>query len=491
MKASKTFAISLAGLVAACAIPFGTVFAAAGGNTTEYPVKTEADGKTVMPFECELLFSDDRPITDYAVSGDTVAFASHTLMYVLYTGENGDRKLDDEHNYTGSNRIERLDFDGGNLYLDVKTDGIFLYPDYTNQATHVFPDLGNTVKLSGDEEYRLSNDGLHYFSGDDHEVLGTDFTNLKTFDDKAYAVKNNVLYRFDGINPVKVDVNYTDFEGAENISCGDVKEKLTAKNYEIYTADILSGNYYTKINADFIGGENDTFIPIHTEKAAVDKTCIVLCESGNATVVATNDGMYITATENLSEAVPSQQKNDWALGADGRRLAAYATENTYVYASPFMCRSTRIGELKSGAENSVEVIEKFEFGGVKFYRITFDAATEGGGTEKISGFVAANVLTEHDYKADDNVQHENGDKQFSYQTNVVTVVLAIVIVALVIVAIMYIALIGSKKDKNKDKKKNRKKKKEKDVQDETDEADDADETAPLPENPPVDGDGEE
>lgn len=488
MKASKAITISLASIIAACAIPFGTVFAAE--NTTKYPVPTKEGNEEVLPFEGKLTFSAEKPITDYAVSGDKIAFASYSLMYVLYTGENGDRKLDDEHPYSGSNRIERLDIEDGKLYLDVKSDGVFLYPEYNKTVEHEFPKQGNTVTLSSGEEYRLSNDGLHYFLGDSHEVIGTDYTNLKVFDDKAYAVKDNVLYTFNGTKPDDVDVDYTDFSLAENISCGDVADKLKADGFEIYTAEILSGRYYTKINPDVIGDADDTFLPLHTEKANVDKPCIVLCESGNATVVATNDGMYITATENIGEKVLSSQKNDWALGSDGKRLAAYAIDDTGVYASPFMCRSTLKETLESGAENSVEVLEKFEFNGVKFYKVRFekiikdvegkpivDETTGKPKTKTVTGFVAANMLTPYDYKADDNKPQENGDKEFNYDTNVVSVVLAIVIVALVIVAIMYIALIGTKKDKNKKDKKDKKKKKdepESESEPENDSVDDGD-----------------
>ncbi|MDE6690705.1 MAG: hypothetical protein K2K04_01925, partial [Clostridia bacterium] len=71
-------------------------------------------------------------------------------------------------------------------------------------------------------------------------------------------------------------------------------------------------------------------------------------------------------------------------------------------------------------------------------------------------YVAANILTVYDFKAEDKQPHENGDKEFSYDTNVVSVVLAIVIVALVIIAVLYISLAGSK-NKTKDKKKEKQK----------------------------------
>lgn len=455
MKANKAITIALAGIVTAFAIPLGTVFAAENA-TTEYPVNTTVDGKEVLPFDCELTFSEDKPITDYAVYGNNIAFASNTSMFVLYTDGNGDRKLDKDHDYQKS-KIERLDYDAsGNLYLDVKTDGVYKYPDYTKTANHEFPERSNAITLSTNEEYRLSKDGLHYFFGDEHEVLGSDFANLKVFGDKAYAVKDNVLYTFTGTEPDIVDVSYTDFEKADHILCGDVAGKLTSADYEIKTAEIKLGSYYTQINPDVIGNEaGDTFIPIRTEKTNGDKPCIVLCESGNATVVATNDGMYITATENLNDPVPSTQKNDWAIGSDGKRLPAYASKDTGVYASPFMCESTKIATLKSGAENRVEVIEKFEFNSVKFYRIKYTAKSASGEDVPVNGFVAANMLTVYDFKAEDMEQHPAGDKKFNYDTNLVSVTLIIVIVALVIIAVMYISLVGSKKDKDK-KKKNKK-----------------------------------
>lgn len=458
MKAKRATKIALTTLCCAAIMSFGNVFAAE--NTTNYPVKTTVDGEDVMPFEGKLTFSADKPITDYAVGGDKIAFASYSSVYVLYTGENGDRKLDDEHPYSGSNRIERLDIKDGKLYLDVKSDGVFLYPEYNRTVEHEFPETSNRATLSTDEMYILANDGLHYYVGTNHENLGEGYANLKVFDDKAYAVKDNVLYSFNGTEPERVDVNYTDFSQAEDILCGDVAQKLKAANYEIYTTEILAGSYYTKINPDVIGGENDTFIPIHTEKAKVAKPCIVLCKSGNATVVATNEGMYITATDNIDthNTVLSAQKNDWPLGSDGKRLSAYATENIGVYASPFMCKSTKIDTLESGAENHVEVIEKFEFNGVKFYKVRYEKVvkegeTDGTETVQVTGFVAGNMLTPYNFAAEDKEPHENGDKNFNYETNVVSVVLTIIIVALVLVAVMYISLIGTKKNRNKREKK--------------------------------------
>lgn len=464
MKASKVFAISLAGILAACAIPFGTVFAAA--DARDYPVETETDGKIKQPFEKTL---EIEAITDYAVYGDSFSYASDFTITILSPDESGERKPKTyNHEYT----VEKLDYDeSGNLYFENSSRISYLYSVPVTPQEHTFQSIDGSQPVIVDSGYYALNSStgeLLYYKSGVPESLGTGFSKIKKYGEYVYAIKDGAVpYRIDGQTATPVDLSYTDFSAASDILCSEAATTLASGSGELKTANIARGKYYTKIDADSIGtGETDTFKPQpsegSTKKAEGDKPCLVLCTSGKTAVVATNEGMYITSTDNLkNESEYSPPRNDWAVDSDGKLLSAYAVEDVGVYAQPFMCAATRVATLESGAENRVEVVERFEldFINTKFYKVRYAVTDkETGAVKPVEGYVAANMLTQYDYRGDDKIPAENGDKEFKYETNVVSVVLAIVIVALVIVAIMYIALVGTKKDRQKREKKVKKKK---------------------------------
>ena len=446
--------IALAGLLTACAIPFGTVFAAA-----------EDDIQDVYPQNFDRTLEIEA-LTDYAVYEDRFAYASNSTITIISRDESGDRKC---LSYTHEQLISALDYDeDGKLYFKTSSEISYLYGSPVTQQEHDFQGTSlSKIDLSDTVFYTLNNKGfLTYWNGSEDNIVGEGYSLIKRYGETVYAIKDGTVpYTIDGQTATELDLSYTDFSGADNILCGETAEKLKADGYQVKTANINHGSYYTQVDADAIGKEQ-TFSQIRTQKAEGNKPCIVLCTTGNASVVATNDGMFITATANVKDSAYTSPKNDWPLNAEGtKRLEAYATEKTGVYASPFMSESTKIGELESGAENHVEVIEKFELDYIKtkFYKVRYETTDKETGEKKtISGYVAANILTVYDYKAEDLEQHPAGDEKFNYDTNVVSVVLIIVIVALVIIAVMYISLAGSK---NKNKKSKKKEKQREKVQD--------------------------
>ncbi len=449
MKANKAITIALAGLLTACAIPFGTVFAAAEDEVDVYP----QDFDRTLEIEA---------LTDYAVYGDSFAYATNSTITIISRDESGDRK---RTSYTHEYLITALDYDeSGKLYFKTSSEISYLYGSPVTQKDHTFQSLSSTkLDISSDVFYTLEREGgkLEYWNEGSRQPVDENFSLIKKYGDTVYAIKDGTVpYTIEGKTATELDLSYTDFSGADNIACGETAEKLKADGYQVKTANIKSGSYYTQVDADAIGKEQ-TFTQIRTQKAEGDKPCIVLCTTGNASVVATNDGVFITATANVKDSAYTSPKNDWPLNAEGtKRLQAYAREDTGVYASPYMSKSTRIATLESGAENHVEVIEKFELDYIKtkFYKVRYETTDkETGETKTVSGYVAANVLTQYDYKAEDMEQHPAGDNDFNYDTNVVSVVLTIVIIALVIIAVMYISLIGSKKNKNHIKKEKKEK----------------------------------
>ncbi|MDE7257515.1 MAG: hypothetical protein K2N50_06145, partial [Clostridia bacterium] len=348
---------------------------------------------------------------------------------------------------------------------------------------HEFQNIDSSLPIIVDTGYYALNSEtgeLLYYKKGVPTSLGEGFSLIKKYGDYVYAVKDGTVpYEIDEHKATPLDLSYTNFDEAKNILCGEAAKKLATGGEELKTANIGRGKYYTQIDPNAIGkGDTDTFRPKSdvgsTKKAEADKPCLVLCKVGNTAVVATNDGMFITSTQNLKkESDYSAPGNDW--NSPGGK--AYAIADTAIYSRPFMSESTKIAELESGATHVVTVTEKFslDFINTKFYKVSYTKTDDDGKSVTVEGYVAANMLTPYDYKADDNLPQESGDKEFNYDTNVVSVVLAIVIVALVIVAIMYIALIGTKKDKDKKSKKGKKKKKDKSKSDSESEPDDYDE----------------
>lgn len=463
MKANKFITIALAAVCGAAILSGGSAFAAEEG-ATYYPVLTTVDEKEVQPFEHNLAFSADRPINDYAISGNNYAFASGTSLFVLYTDTNGERCLagDGDNPINARSRIEKIEYAEDKLYVGVEDGNTYLYPDLSNAVDYTISSNDNKhVILSSQEEYRLLNNELCYIYGDSLDNLGEGYSVIKTYGDKAYAVKENVLYTFDKDKETAADLSYTNFEDADRILAGDAVNALKDKNYKVKWATIKADCYYTQIDArKFIDGK---FVQLsaaeggkRTRKSGGGINCLILAESGNATVVANDDGCFITATENLEKHDYSAPLNDWELNADEKRLA-YAITACGVYSSPYMCELTKITTLAQGSSTPVEVIEKFT---LPFIKTTFYKVKYGEGENEVTGFVASDFLSKYDFAAEDNPPHEGGDEEFDYNTNVVSVVLAIVIVGLVMIAGMYLFLICTNKGKPKKQKKEKKKKPE-------------------------------
>ena len=451
MKANKAITIALAAVLTACAIPYGAVFAAAE-PTADYPVETtDEKGDVKKPFEEKLALED---VTDYAVYGDNFAYASGLTITVISRDSSGDKKL---VTYTHEYSVKKLDYDkSGKLYFQNSSDISYLYGPPVVREEHEYQSIDNSKPImveAGFYTLNGTNGELQFWKDSVPTSIGVGYSLVKYYGDYVYAIKDGTVpYRIDGQKAEPVDLSYTDFSGASKILCAEAAAKLADGSEPLATANIGRETYYTQIDADNIGkGAADTFKPKYSEgstkKAEGDKPCLVLCKSGKTAVVATNEGMFITSTDNLrKESRYSPPSNDWPASK------AYAVTKTGVYASPYMSKSTKIADLESGAENAVTVVERFEldFISTKFYKVEYSDKETG---EPITGYVAANMLIEYDYKAEDKEPHENGDKEFKYDTNVVSVVLAIIIVALVIVAVMYISLIGTKKNKDKNEKK--------------------------------------
>ena len=429
MKANRLFSIALATVCGAAIMSVGGAFAAEA-NETYYP----------QDFDRELTF--ETPLRDYAINGDTFAFASGTSVYII-ANNNDERQL---VKYPHSSEVLELDYDkDGTLFFKDIMNVTYIYSltPTVAEEEHEFQITDLTDIKVDNVLYTLDKpDGLLTCRNNGTPTqIGTGFSMLKQYGGAIYAVKDNVPHKISESSAEALSLYYTDFNGAKNIYSGDTKSKLEKVSDRVETAQIKKDAYYTQINAEEIG---EKFTPVRTQKATGNTPCLILCESGNASVVSIGGDCFVTATENLTERAYCQSNTD------GKTY--YAIEDVGVYTSPFMSGCTRITTLKSGAENGVTVLENFVHTvlSTEFCKISFK-----DGEETVTGYVAANFLTPYRFSAEDNKPVEGGDKEPDYGTNVTTVVLVILIVGLVIIAVLYIVMVGFKRDKATGKNKKR------------------------------------
>lgn len=433
VKSKKILLTTVAALLAAAAIPTQAAFAAVGtGALPQYP----------SSFVQKLDMSEDG-LTDYAINGETYAFAVKTSIYVLYTDDNGDRALESKDIGT---QVTAVDYAQGRLYYKITSGSAYAYPDASTPVEHEFAEAPIRIEI-GDNMYILNVDTTelkHLDNKNNETSFGEGYSSLKVYGGIAYAVKGDCPYELDGTEEKALDLNYTDFSAADNISTGTIAADLKTGYYTVETATLGDGSYYTQIDENDIG---QTFKQIKTFKADGALSCLVLASGGNLSVIVAGGNCYITATDNLKPIAYTPPANDWTEGPDGQRKA-YIRESTGVYSVPFMCASTLVTRVTAEQAIAVTVQEKFalEFidAQATFYRVSF---TADDGTA-VNGFVSAGFLDEYDYSADDKKPTLSGTDDFSYETNVTTVILVLVIVGLVIIAIVYLTIIGTKPDKS-------------------------------------------
>ncbi|MGN1060212.1 MAG: hypothetical protein ACI4QN_00615 [Candidatus Coproplasma sp.] len=447
MKLTKTFTISLATVVFAATIGVGAAYAAEQSAPTYYPDS----------FECSLSFESG--LVDYAVYGDSYAFAYNGQLAVLKGNGNNERLPD----INAVPSITQLEYsDDGKLFVCF-ADGYCVYPDLDNKLplSQISVQDSEQWQVSlGDVSYSLNNaDGsMLYMSKSGFEAVTLQdtyegeikFSKLKKYDNSAYAVMNNSLYRLEGAVAVKVEPTYYGYiDKTKAIPTGTAAEALKAEQ-PITCGWVEKGKYYTEISLEnVLGATFEVPDPSTATKLSEDRLyCLILAESGNAYIISMGGKCYLTAKTSVSAEAESPALSTPDVSA------AYAVERIGVYSRPYLSAATKLCELDSGSSNAVTVLGQFtDLVGREFYKIEY---VDGEGT-KITGYAAKGLMTGYAFPAEDEEVHpDGGDSEFIYDTNVVTVALAVAIVALVIIAVLYVAAASSKKSKKKKKKQQKK-----------------------------------
>jgi hypothetical protein len=384
--------------------------------------------QTVYPdnFSSDLTFSS---LADYAISGSTYAFAQGTNVYIINTDT--EKESPSLVNLDCGFEIKNLEYLSDVLYLG-DADGNAYLIDGTSSQSQISFETENPVK-AGDNTYYLTNDGALYFIGGGNLLqIGEDYSHLKTYNNLAYAIKNNEIVKIDGTSTQTLTFSYTDYSAASTIAVGTAYEALKA-TYTVATVNVESGAYCTEINLNTAQGTY--FNAVKTFKLSGAKSALLLATTGNASIIAMNDGdevkSYITKSSYLSATTYKD--------VDADMTGGYVVSDVGVYSSPYISEATKITTIKQATV--VEITQKFSlsFMGTDYYKINY--TNEQG--QKVSGYIPASFLTPYTFAAE-RAEEETISGDFDYSTNVERVILVLIIVGLVIVAIAYLTVIGTR-----------------------------------------------
>ncbi len=394
----KRLAVITTSLLLTCAAFGAPLSATAEESETIYPDKSG--------FVKTLTFSN---LKDYEIDGDKYYFADRETLYCY---ENGKLSYPEEVEFTPAQTAVTI----GN---------------YTYNLT------GTTLKVAD-------------FEGSEIQPFEGEYYSLKQFGNKAYAVKDNVLYEFEGVRqPTSISPEYYDYSVTEKINVGQTSDAL--KNYKALTfVTVKAGAVMTAVDLTSLEGEYFALenteegidVSVNTVSVEEPKTALLLCYTGNAALISIGDSSYImkNEAEYLEETIADCRKDP--------EFANATIIGNRIYASPF----TVIGNtlLPNATGTIVKVKSKIEYAGVlnsAYYEVEYE--TKDG--EPKTGYVAAGFLTE--YIIEDNKEPSVvPDPEHSEKTQVTTVLLILAVVVLVLIALGYVVYTATSSKKKKGKK---------------------------------------
>lgn len=426
----KLTAITISSVIAAAVLlGFGglTVFADAGAdNETYYPEAFEAS-----------------QIRDYAVNEDKFAFATDKKIAVY----DGDKPV----YYEFGVEITALDYDEDSNRFCYKTSGGIIYDLNGNTLTdYEFPQTADRV-FDGTYLYILKDGNVDVHDEEIHTIEG-DFSNLKVYDNVVYAMNGNTLNK---ITPPQtaVPLNYemADFSSASQIKVGGTVEALEEYNLEKpHFTRLADGEYLTEVYLDEKNFDKSAIKPEDFFKVGgtykvgeengftADTSALVLCETGNANVIALNGKFYLKLAGEVSAREFTQPEFV---------SAQINVPADYVYSSPNLCSAVKLFKVSWG--ESVTVIGKLTKSTspelpCDFYKIEYTDENEN----TLTGYVPCTFVFEKQEVTEDN---KTEDPAPATDNNIKTVVLVLIVVVLVLIALGYITFVFTSDKKRKSK----------------------------------------
>lgn len=438
------------------------------------PEAESKSGECVYPVEFveDLKEHEDfNGLTDYAFYGSCSAFASDMNLFIISPDEvYGDNQLSEP--VSAPSRITDIDYDDeGNLYVYAPPQVYRYVPDASSQNKLVEAEYEfstNTEVDAGGYRYVLnsSSGGLMAYNIDQPDpqyLFEEGCSHLKVYNDTAYIIYDDGVYRLEGLNATEVSTEYVDTRKDNGINTGNAAEALLG-DYTIQPVIIRSSTsdgyntYITEVDLTTIGEvfvtpditdqSGNTTVP-STKRLLNDSNAIAIAEVGNATIFVMPDEQgfsqsYIT----LTTAVEAQSYT--SVSPDIQQ--AYAREDVILYSRPYMCGATVVTRDENGvifkvpAGTIFTVEESFSLSYIdtQYYRVT---CTVDG--QEISGFVAQSLLTPYTFATENEDEQTTGTDGFTFDNNIQTVIIVLLIVLLVLIAIGYVIFYLTRKgDRN-------------------------------------------
>ena len=427
----KRLALLTIPLIAAFAIGSATAYTAFGA--TVYP---ESDEDFIRP----LTFSS---LTDYAIEDDLFVFADGKLVKVYEKGNY------DEYECTAT--VKSVDIDKGVIYCLTGDVTYYLGQESDENGGTVekfLPDPKNHTFATRTDEityngyyYFTDSEGLTVFSRStkEYETYSGEFFNLKQCGDKVYAICNNVLHEFSGtadkpLDDLKYMIDASDVEITVGQATSLLKEYSSAK-----FVNIAAGAIMTEIDLDDIPVDGH-FTSKNLTKTEKETPALMLCETGDFTIVSILDTAYAVLSSNIekSNATHTNQST----------LDSVQITGTNIYASPFMSTGTTAYPYAHGI--MVEVIGEIKFEGV-LERVFYEVRYEYGDTV-IEGFIADGFWTT-DKREDKSDPYDRKDPNETYKSDTKTILIILAVVLLVLAVIAYLVHLSAKHKKKGKKKK--------------------------------------
>ncbi len=394
-------------------------------------------------------------LSDYALNGQTSAFAGDTSLYVISPDDNGDMQLERKNGVTAPQAITMLDYgEDGTLYF-YAPPSVYRYAPETKSgyapADYEF-ETNTEIDVNGYRYVLNSTSGglmAYNIQQPDPQYLFEDgCSQLKEYNGEAYIINDGAVYMLDGLTTAKVPTTYIDTSTDDKIRTGNAAEAL-AGDYTVRPVTVRTrttdghNTFITKIDLDEIGqyftvpdetkilpdGEEQK-VP-STQRLMNDSNALAIAEVGNATIIVMPDenGLsqsYITLTTATEQTSYSPPANDMS--------HAYALTDISIYSRPYICGATRIADVATGTLFTVE--EKFSLSYLDdvFYRVTYTA--EDG--REITGYVAAGLLSAYTFEGEGEKENTTGQDDFEYGDNVEKVIIVLLIILLALVAVGYV-----------------------------------------------------
>ncbi|MDE7440077.1 MAG: hypothetical protein K2N23_06195, partial [Clostridia bacterium] len=381
------------------------------------------------------------------VEDDLYAFADGRTVKVFQDGEYYERNFDHD--------VTDLDIKESKIYCGCADDKAYTIPEKT-ECEYEF--LQKRTRLEYNDYYYNSVGGKLYISNLlDPEASPTsydgEYTDIKLYGGKVYAIKENSLYEFTGAEckDLGPELKYLDYSVADpdKISIGQARVALQTYP-EIKFVEIQAGSFITAIGltSEKLSGSHflppDDFNGNVTQKTDETMTALLLCYTDNAAIVSIGKTGYIVLKTKVSEI-----QVDFSKQSEFEKAQIIIGGNIYI--SPYT--GGTIYSPNATGEN-VTVINKLVYEDVLetvFYEVEYTS-----GEKTVRGYVAEGFLSPTIIFGDNVKPNEIPDPNYSDSSDTKTILIILAVVLLVLAAIGYISHVsakGKKKGKKKSKDK--------------------------------------